>query len=105
MLLQMEISTRTQNVSFNYFCISVPRVDPLFAKAPYPNLISILLGLPEHFINAGEQETGEIKTISDDKSNAPESSLKDLNAGNYHQIRPPASFSLLITAHTEAWTL
>lgn len=80
----MEISTGTQNGSFNYFCISVPRVDPLFGEAPCPNLISIFLRLPECFISVREWETGE---ISDDKSNALESSLKGLNAGNYHQIR------------------
>lgn len=105
MLLQMEISTGTQNSSFNYFCISVPRVDPLFGAAPCPNLISIFHCLLERFISVREWETGEIKTIRDGKSNASESSLKDLNAGNYHRIRPPASFSLLITTHTEAWTL
>lgn len=105
MLLQKEISTGTQNGSFNYFCISAPRVDPLFGETPCANLISIFLRLPARFISIGEWETGEIKTISDDKSSALESSLKGLNAGNYHQIRPPASFSLLITVHAEARTL
>lgn len=105
MLLRMEISTGTQNSSFNYFCISAPRVNPLFGKAPCPNLISIFLRLPERFISVMEWETREIKNITDDKSNALESSLKGLNAGNYHQIRLPASFSLLITAHTKGWTL
>lgn len=105
MLLQMEISTGTQNGSFNYFCIFAPRADPLFGEAPCPNLISIFLRSPECFMSVGEREMGEIKTISDDKSSALESSLKGLSAGNYHQIRPPASFPLLITTHTEGWTL
>lgn len=105
MLVQMEISTGTQNGSFNYFCISVPGVDPLFGEAPCPNLISIFLRLPERFASVRERETREIKTIRDDKSNAHESSLEDANAGNYHQIRPLASFSLLITTHTEGWIL
>lgn len=79
MLLQMEISTETQNGSFNYFCISVSRVDPLFGEAPCLNLISIFLRLPERFMSVVKRETGEIKAISDGKSNTFESSLKSPN--------------------------
>lgn len=98
-----EKSTGTQNVSFNYFCISAPRVDPLFGAAPLPEPHFNTPPLARALRERGG--TGEIKAIRDDKSDAPESSLKGPNAGNYHQIRPPASFSLLITAHDGAWTL